>query len=126
MQWIVFFIGVYFWSTAYSDWGWSGFSAFIFACVCVGVIIGIWEAIFGMSKRNGNGNISNDVSKEDSGSGLADTALKLGAGYGIGKLTGKKTYAFQCWNCDHYEERSQRIKTKCPKCGSGSVQVSKI
>ena len=47
MHWIVLFIGAYFWNTAYSDWGWNGWVAFFFAVVCVGVILGIWETLFG-------------------------------------------------------------------------------
>ena len=55
MHWIVLFIGAYFWNTAYSDWGWNGWIAFFFAVVCIGVILGIWETLFGKSMVDGGG-----------------------------------------------------------------------
>ena len=127
MHWVVFFIGAYFWNTAYSDWGWNGWVAFFFAVVCVGVILGIWETLFGKSMVDG-GSSGDSSSNNEKGSSLTDTALKMGAGYGIAKLTGKKTYAYECTTCHHYEERSQhqKIGVKCSRCGRKTVQISKI
>lgn len=50
------------------------------------------------------------------------TATKVGIGYGIAKLTEKKQdrYAFRCYGCGHYEERSTgpgSYSQKCPNCG---------
>lgn len=127
MQWVVFLIVGYIWLTATDDWGWNGWWAFIFACMCAGVIAGIWEFIFGKSLMDGN---EPKREAEDTGnsSSFTDTALKMGAGYGIGKLTGKKTYAYECRTCHHYEERSQhqKIGVKCPRCGRKGMQISKI
>jgi DNA-directed RNA polymerase subunit RPC12/RpoP len=128
MQWVVFLIVGYIWVTATEDWGWNGWVAFIFGCVCAGIIAGFWEAVFGKNLMDGDEKAAEAEDTNKSKSGFADTALKMGAGYGIGKLTGKKTYAYECRNCHHYEERSQhqKIGVKCPRCGRKAMHISKI
>ena len=127
MQWVIWFLIAYVWVTATNDWGWNGWVAFFFACVCAGGVMGIWQVIFGKSMLDDGGSSSPSVENEK-GSSLTDTALKMGAGYGIAKLTGKKTYAYECRSCNHYEERSQhqKIGVKCTRCGRKTVQIRKI
>ena len=126
MQWVVWFLIAYIWVTATTDWGWNGWAAFFFAVVCAGVVMGIWQAIFGKGMVDSGVDRSGSTAQNEKGSSITDTALKMGAGYGIAKLTSKKTYAYQCKSCNHYEERSQeRINAKCPRCGTGWMKVRK-
>lgn len=126
MQWVVIILAGAIWQVAYSDWGWNGWIAFAFACVCIGIIGGLWQSIFGKSFLD-DGSSGNAPAEEKKGSSLTETALKMGAGYGLAKLTGEKTYGYQCKNCNHYEERSQeKIGAKCPRCGKGWMKVKKV
>lgn len=127
MQWVAMFFVAYIWFKATGDWGWNGWAAFFFACFCAGALQAIWQVIFGRGLFDEQPKSAESNAGNEEGGGLVDTAFKMGAGYGIGKLTGKKTYAYQCRSCNHYEERSQeKIGAKCPRCGTGWMKVSKV
>lgn len=128
VKWVIFFFGAYIWVTATNDWGWNGWVAFFFVVVCVGLISAVWQAIFGKGLLDEDATTGSSSPEGESKGRLTDTALKVGAGYAAGKLFGEKKYAYQCRNCNHYEERSQHQKfgVKCPRCGRKGMQISKI
>lgn len=80
MQWVVMFFIAVIWVTATDDWGWNGWVAFFFACVCAGVVMGIWQAIFGKGMLDNGGDSSSSSTQNEKGSSFTDTALKMGAG----------------------------------------------
>ncbi|MGI9252054.1 MAG: hypothetical protein ACR2PR_12850 [Pseudohongiellaceae bacterium] len=145
------------WGEAHYEWSWNGWLALLFALATIlptlfltmlllelaGVFIaGLFGKSFSFlqflsegheySKQRGEEIREQEaceaaVAPKEKKGGLMNTALKIGAGYGIAKLTEKKTYAYSCRECGHYEERTGNTSGgKCPGCGKFSLHSKSI